>query len=413
MDEVKELTVFIEKYFNLYECNTTWLYAYMDDDTNKIIEHPLFPNGIVEDRILDEISLHLGMTKAEILAMDENAATRYWNKYPFFALYHEYLNLWKWHIRQTEPGDSHLNILLSVMLNGADEPAALREYNPEDIRARLVCQLKEIDQVIPGTFHSEAEITDLVIQTEVLFSFRECREMITSFLSMVDRTKELFFKAVNSTLSDVEIRELNFLACWLGASDVVMPSTTITYENICTYREVYREENLSDFYSYVKFRRFNYGSAESDYKFVPWRCKEFFDDVDLAQRFIDVFPPAKTEIREFAMLATNYYCDFVWSDAKPIVFSAERERELQEFLRDIGEKDIPLERRAKEHTRIYVKKTSAELFDWGEQVKKLNKAASPAAQGGLLLPERQYDLTTGVKSIERLQERFKVRARRR
>ena len=406
MKDVHLLTEFIENAFDRYHCDTVWLYADQDDDSGEIIEHPLFPDGVAAEEILKKVSDHLGMTKEEILSMDQNAAYRYWNKYPFFSLYQEYLNIWSWHMRFPVDEQRSFDQVMSIIMNGADEPAALRDFNPEDLKARLVAQLKEIDTVMPGTFHKNAEITNLSVHTEVFFSFKECGKMVSSFLDMLDRTKELFFKALKEDLSDVEVQELNFLACWLNATDAVMPSVVITYDAIRTYREVYRKENLSDFSSYVKFRRFDYKVVDYRKGFIPWRCKEFFDDMSLVQRYVNAFPETKAILREFAMAASYFDCDFIWSDAKPIVFPAEEEQEFKEYLQVLGEEDIPLEKRAKEHTRIYVKKTAEELFDWAGQIEKLNKAVSPVAQGGLRVPPRQIELTSGVGAIERLQARI-------
>ena len=205
---------------------------------------------------------------------------------------------------------------------------------------------------MPGAYHEGAEITDLRISTQTMFSFSECPTMIQSFLDMTDRLQELFYKAIEGELPTDEINEMNFLASWLRAYDIVTSDTLITYDTVRCYHEIYKEENLDDFFEYAKIKAF----VESD----PWRCPEFFSDATLLQRFVTVVPQAKAKMREFGMKLTNFSCEFVWSD----------------------------EERAKEHTRIYVNKNRSELYGWGKYIKTLKKTCRPVSKGGIEIPIR-------------------------
>ena len=204
-------------------------------------------------------------------------------------------------------------------------------------------------------------------------------------MDIVNRIKELFFKALRTDLNEIEANELNFLASWMHMYDVVAQSTLLTYNNILIYRDVFVKENYKDFFYYANFRRF-IGTA-------PWRCKEFFDDMSLVQEFVNIYPQAKAGMHQFTMNVTKFSCDFAWSDAKPIVYSPEEE-------------DVPVEQRAKERTHIYVEKTPEEMFGWEEYAKKLKDAASPPAKGGLKIPIRKNNMMLAPEeTLERMYAR--------
>ena len=301
MPTTEQITEFVKKVFARYHVLDDEFFTTFDDDEEEWVDKPLFPCGYLDEYTLERLSIHLGMTKQEILAMDEGASLRYWNKYPFFQLFQSYLNRWKWTTQYEGQEPTAEDLLINAIFTDNKGYPVKRRYLYQNIKSRLESKLRELDTVIPGTFHKGAEITDLSIRTEVIFSFPKCAEMVSSYIDMVDRTKELFFKAVYSDLNIEEANELNFLASWLKASDAVMPSVNITYPNVCIYRSVYAEEGLDDFYSYVKLRRYTYYDAFSVEDFVPWRCKEFFDYPDLVQKIVDISPNAKSSMREFAI----------------------------------------------------------------------------------------------------------------
>ena len=90
----------------------------------------------------------------------------------------------------------------------------------------------------------------------------------------------------------------------------------------------------------------------------------------------------------FGIMLTKFSCDFVWSDAKPIQFSAEEEKELADFDAIVGIKTIPVEERAKERTHVYVDKNRSELYGWGDYIKTLKRAYGPVSKGGIEVPVR-------------------------
>ncbi len=396
MNQVKSIERFVDWMFDLYQAEKQEFYYEYDEDAMKMVEKPLFVTGEVEYETINKLSLFFGIDEQSIINRDENAAKRYWEKYSFFRLFKEYMTAWAFFSRYEEP--SFESACTEDECNSFE---LKKRYDYLDIKNRLLTKIKELDEVIPGTYHKGAEITDLSIRTEVFFSFPKCSEMIKSLIILIERIQALYYKALFQTLDDEEIRELNFLASWLRAGDAVMPDTLITYNNILKYRDVYAEECRDmPFCDCVKIRRF--GALDSS--FIPWRCKEFFNDMDTVRKFASFFPGTKAKMREFEMLLANFHCWFTWSDAKPIMYSPEEEQEISEFLEMIGEEDIPIEERAKEPTEIYLNKEDCEMPGWGPFLDRLRIAASPEKKGGLktnsvnLLPESVFRRLT--KRIE-------------
>ena len=212
MNKLLELSDFIEGIFDLYGMNKNNFFIEYDDETNEFVEVPLFVGIEDYDEItLKQLCVYLGMSENEILSKDSSAVKRMWNKYPFFQLFNEYNERWYWFSRFKNEMPSPKEKLLNILFEEQAPIIGVKRYNYKDVTTRMISQLKEIDKIIPGTYHNNAEITNLQIDTEVFFSFPDCAKMLHSFVEMVDRTKELFFKAIENDLNTEEINELNFL----------------------------------------------------------------------------------------------------------------------------------------------------------------------------------------------------------
>lgn len=400
MSKKDDVTEFVRKVFELYDANMYQFMYDFDPDTGKEREIPLFSGDDIDDETLSRISIQLGLTPAEILGMNFEAALKYWKKYEFFRLYRLYRD--EWHLQSIYKGNPSIeDALLKAIFGNKAKIELNKRYNYKSVKQRMVQQLRNIDAVLPGTYHKYAKITKLKIDTEVFISFPQCGIMIRSFLEIVDTVKSLFFKGLKSDLSLDEINEYNFLVSWFYITDIVTPSVLITYNNLLLYRNVYLEENYSDFFSYAKIRNF-IGTS-------PWRCKEFFDDLDLVQKFINIFPESRHLIREFSLAVSNFICTFIWSDAKPIMFSPEEEWEQENFMYGIGEENIPLEERAKELTCIYVAKTLDEMDDWAPYIKKLSRIAASTSKGGFAPIKREIASATQEDLIQRLFKRVEAK----
>lgn len=380
MKNAKKISEYVEGIFDQYGMDKYQFFFEYNEEKDAVCDIPLFPNGEPDAKTLDRISTHLGITQEEILAMDPAAAERYWVKYAFFPLYNEFVDVWRWHAQFRGDKPSYEELLLNAIFGG-DRSLHRKRYNLNRIRKRMIDKLKEIDQIIPGTFHENAEITNFKVKTETIVSFPQCTAMVRSFLGMVERLKILFYRAIKEELPEEDRNELNFLASYLNATDTFLPSTAVTYDTVRKLRTVYEEEQKSDFYDYVRIR--------SHFAYPLWRCQEFFDDMGLVQEYENIFPETKGELRQFAMLISKFYCEFIWSDAKPITFPLEQEQELLELDLMFGEDDLPLSERVKEPTHIYIDKTPEEIGDDGKYVKRILDATAVSSKGGLSVPRRK------------------------
>lgn len=403
MKTKEQVTKYVKDYFDRYELNDYDFFVTTEynpkENCDELTEIPLFLFDEMDEETLSRISVHTGLSTEEILNCDEKAAVRYIEKYPFIRLFQVYKERCRWYSQyKTEFPTARDLLENAIFTNNPGYPVEMR-YDHIDIKARLISKLKEIDAVMPGTYHKDAEITQLMFRTEIFITFPACGAMLQSFIEMVDRLKELFFRVLKAKISQDEINEINFLANILHATDATMPKL-ITYDNIRKYKKAYIEENLTDFFSYVKVRALVDAS--------PWRCKEFFDDMSLVREFINISPQAKGRMREFANEVSKLECDFVWSDAKPVVFSPEEERELADIDFLLGREPIPYEKRAKEHTRIYIEKTSREMSGWEEYAKRIVAASASVAKGGLQLPKREVDLNDQIYNIDRIKRRVEA-----
>lgn len=399
MKKTDKITQYVSDLFDRYCMHSFGFFSDYDEKTDSTVEVPLFRTGKVDNETLKRISIHFGVTTEEIENTDKAAATRYWDKYPFFSLYHQYRHLWNWNQQYKDPEPTAGEYLLNAILGDNNGIPVRIRYDISSVKERLIEQLKEYDKVFPGTYHAGAEITDLKISTQTIFSFPKCPDMLRSFLEMVKRYKELFIKAVEQDLHEDEVNELNFLASWLAVKDRVHTGTQMTYDNILRFREIYRKENLQNFYDFVVVKA-------PFFDCCPWRCREFFDDISLVQEYVDVYPLAKSKMRQFGMELTKFSCDFVWSDAKPVMFSEEEEQELADFEDICGMEHVPIEKRAKERTRIFVDKNRSEIYGWGSYIKVLKKAYGPVSRGGVVAPVRKPFTLQEENALARLNARI-------
>lgn len=367
MSNIKDVTMFVNEVFDLYGLSK--FEFFYDYDEGEYFEIPLFPYNKMDEDTLNRISIKLGLTRDEILNRDMDAAKKYWNKYQFFSLYSEYLSQWHWDSRYDQKKPSAEEIVFNKIFGDGKGIPVKERYDYQDIKKRMIEQLIEFDKLMPGIYHNNASISKVTINTEVFISFPKIDEMLKSFISMVEYVKKQFFKAVKVGLEEEEINEYNFLVNCLQATDAVMSSVLITYDNVCTYRDAYLEEPYDDFYSYVSIKNF----IGTD----PWRCKEFFDDMELVYEFVDIFPESKAKMRQFAMSVSQFYCCFLWTDSE-------------------------------EYKRIYVPKKKKEMFDWAPYVEKLNKLAKPVTKGGLKIRERS-SCTLLPEGIPRIQRRVELK----
>ena len=223
----------------------------------------------------------------------------------------------------------------------------------------------EYDAVVPGTFHPNGEITQFKHYEDYFIDFPQYPKMMESFFQIYDRLSDLFFKALKTDLSQEEINEYNLFASFFLATDWTSSSfRPLFYDSLCKYRDLYVSEGYHDLDSYLKIR-----CSVTD--FEPWRCRQFAEHKDFAQRYQDIYSTTKSSISALCMNIKYIFCCFKWSDA-PFI--------------DDEDDDIPDEFRLGKHqewTRLYIPKTKEELGSDGKSVALLRKMASPESKGGL------------------------------
>lgn len=390
MNQVKDIEAYVKKALATFSISGNGYFYTIDSKTGRRIPQELFFCDVITDSVLERLSVDLGISKQDILDMNEEPLKAYYNKYPFFRLYRNYISEWD---RQREFSDnlSAEEHLIAAIFGEKSQLKIEKRYDYEDVRKRLVKFLKETDKVMPGTYHDGAMINDLTIETECMISYPQITELTRSFLQMLDDVKNLFFKGIREDLTEDEVHLFNFLCSVLVIKDIVAPSVYMNYSNLKKYSSVYVKEGFSDFFSYVRVRMF----VDTE----PWRCKEFFDDEELVQRFVDCFPYVKMKFHDFYMEAAKFSCRFHWSDAKQIEIEP---WEMENWS------DEEYETRPLEWTRIYIQKNEAELFDWAPHIKRLKKASLPEKKGGL--SARPYEwIIKGVAPHTRTMARVSVK----
>lgn len=355
MDKATQISKYIEKVFDLYHINKMGFFSDYDCETGKEYKIPLFRGNQIDNETINRLSVKLGLSSEEIFNLDKKAAYKYWNKYPFFKLYDLFLATSAYNFKYKI---SEKEILFRIIFGeeNSSKDRFKERYDYESVKDRMIEQLKEMDSFMPGTFRPNASIVKLTFSTEFMISFPKITEMIRSYIDMVKTVEKFFFRALSDDLSQEEINEYNFLVSFIEVVDVINPAILLTYDNICILKQVYLEEGFNDFSSYARLKSFanSFLSGAN-----PWRCKEFFDDMELLKDLAYIFPPIKEKLRNFVMQLKHFQCTFIWSNAKRVEYEDGFFGPLEENV-------------------VYVEKTKEELFDWEPYIDKINQIISPS-----------------------------------
>ena len=369
-----QITEYVERVFELYGINKYDFFYTYDDDTDQDVIISLFDDSIeTEEETLNRISIFLGLSKREIVSMDKRAALRYWIKYPFFSLYNSFLDKWIWNARYKSEQPSTMEQLLHALFDSNIEVE--ERYNLDSIRQRLIEKLKQLSKLDSDYYMEGRRLKILHFQTAEFFSFPDCPKMIRSYIDMVNRVQELFYKAIKRDLSLVEMHEYNFLVAYLDVRDLIIPGKRLFYHNVVDLRYAYKTEGYKEFWSYAKIHAPL--SIEQ-----PWRCLEFFNDMSLVQQYVGLFPAAKESIRKFSLLIKNFSFTVRWEKTQ-----SELDDEFVQAY--IDDEDYDPRDHQFPPIHLYVEKTNEELAGYEIPLNRLRKAASPPSMGGLVIPVRE------------------------
>lgn len=393
MSHAKEIDAFVHQSFELYRLDFKQFFNDLvdedeDDDGfstgGHLEELPLVVGDNLDMALLSQAAKALGVSTDALLNMDKDAILCWYKRYPYFELREEFEQARQHSFKY---GSSPEFMSLAAIFNEDYNPDSFKRYKG-DVKHRLLELLKSNNAVMPGCYHEGSDITHLTIVTDNFTHFEQIADLSNSYLSMVSRARDLFYRLWDSELNEEEINEYNFLVSVLGMRDVgYAPTKPIYYDIARRFAPIYKQEGYSDYSSYIMYR-----GAD----FPPfYTCKEFYDDLTLVEKLVQEFPHMKSEIGRTAMLAKNFLCFFTWSDEPEPPVDAAFDEYLRGTLRDFDE-DVP-----SWYHQLYVPKTEEEIGSDINCVRMCNKLASPSSKGGLKLPipECQRGSVEAVKRI--------------
>ena len=379
MTNAQQIEQFIRDEFDIFGFNYRDIIGVEETDDEQFADAPIAIGNELDMINVEKAAEALGVTSDLLIAMDSNALRTQREKYPFF----DFGNGLELEYRSTffAPGYKTARLMDAIFRDDfkASDQYPVR-YDRKDVEHRLEELLLRYNETLPGTYHYGAKITNLQISTRNFCHYQHIKDMCWQFLDIVDRVRELFFKALDGELTQEEINEYNISVTITGLTDAVLPTRGYLYYSVLRKRRhVYKSEHFDDFFSYARLSRHRF--------FYPYRCVEFVKDRELVQRFTSIYPHMKQAMREYALDVTKFKCFFVWSDAKPVVFSPE-EKNLMEL--EFGK--LPLDNRAKEPTEVYVPKTNEELNGDEDVAELLRVLSGPETLGGVKAAGFSYAL---------------------
>lgn len=382
MKNAQTIAQFVMHCFNEFCLDYSEYFSYIGKDGKQHII-PLCVGNKLDKEAIKLSSRILGISVNDLMSCNLDACVKWLEKYEYFSYCRQFNHAYD----RTIYSRRYDEIKLKEAIFGVKLPKPVR-YDLQQVRKRLVEKLKELDMSLPGTYHEDAEIQDLKVGICNFCHYPAITELIESYLQMFDRAGELFFKALEEDLFEEEINEYNIIVSALGIKDFVFSiKGNLYYDNIINCREIYKRENLPNFYDYITF--------SPTRSIAPWRCAEFVENKALVQRYINYHPNDKRCMRDFAMQTLQFKCDFVWSDSKPA--------QLDDGYDLLGDAfDYILEKpteSALERTVVFVPRIPEELGDNEKYSKILLQLSGSEKLGGIALPPYRNTVENEVQRI--------------
>lgn len=351
----EEIIKYIKSGFDLYSMDSSFLY-YRIGKNGILYKTSKINDGIVNDNLLKTATEMLGLTKEEICSRDENAKMRYYKKYKFFSLLKEYLDVWN--AERNRIKNARKSEVLYIPSKCIWEEELV--YNYASVEERLHAKLKEIDEVLPGTYHENAYMENLEIDTVEVFSYPRINEFLAEYLVIRERVEFLYYKILNGSLEKEEVSEYNFYVHALEINHRKKDGIPLTYN--------YVKENSETLKRYI-FALDAYINLIM--RIRPWQSIEFLKDEQLAKKFEKSDFNIGSKLLSFYKMATNFRCLFQWSNAGPYVLSLQQEIENAKEGRNTDvSKRIPMD------TIVFIAKYPYEGTPCKEYLKQLEKYIS-------------------------------------
>jgi hypothetical protein len=377
MKSFKTIKRFIDDCFSIYDIDPS-LHFFDYDEDDFPIKVPIFENNRIEEDIILKLSEILGLNEVDIINADRKAMKKIYNKYAYFKLKE------KWKISlvlsQYEEG-KYLEVLRLAIFDTEDKHQRPYRYDYNKIKDRLIMELLAASKYIPELFHKGAEIENLRITTEVFSIFPEIKELVHAFFEVMDRLTFLFFTAWNRELTEEEKNEYNLFVSHFKVTDIVNSTHYLYYSTLKKNRDIYKAEGYNELLSYVRIGN----SIE------PWRCREFFDDVELVEQFLNRFPDSRFEMRMFLNKLLTFTCEYNWSD----MIEPKLEIDNNDSIDDINLNDLKKEsEKLSEYYKVfYLKKTEEDLGNDLSAALTMQTLLSPPKMGGVKIKySKEYDV---------------------
>ena len=370
MRKGQKIEKFIKTWFGLFGFDFREIVGFAETEESEYVDAPIAcGDGVILENV-EKAAEAFGVSIDDVLNMNGAALRCQLDRYPIFDLLREY-DL-AHHAAFYAQGYETARLLDAIFRDDFSVSDAYpSKFDFDGVPARLIALLKQYDKALPGTYHVGATIKEIQISTQWFCHYSKINELCRSFISMVERAEALFFKALDTDLSEQEISEYNLIVSTIGLKDAVLwTSGNLYYRTLVRRRKVYKEENHTDFFSYVLLAKSRF--------FHPYRCAEFVSDRELVQRFVSFYPHMKAAMRIHARDVENYKCTFRWSDEPP---RAPSDDAIYAYLNGkISSEELD------EETGLvitFVPKTADELGEDRENAAQLRILSGPEALGGV------------------------------
>lgn len=350
------IELFVRKCFSKYLLNYD---AYFEEDERLTLE-PM-PEPDYEDldnydpgndfRYLEKVAKILGADIESIISFDADAISKYYDKYAYFKLYPEALEVYNQQWSKAS-GENPKNL--------------------NDIKREIKDITKEYDSYFPGTYHEGADIERPMISTRIFASFSKSKELWESYFDMVETVQRYFSTVVfeDKVLDDIEIKEYNFLVTVLHIKDAFL-NQPLYYSVLESLSNLYRSEGYKEFYSFAKIDLGLFTEVELH----PWCFEETAGNREIIQKYVNIHPiiggkHTKDYLLQYVMEVKNLHCVFSWSDAQYIDWDEENPT-------------------IKERTEIYLPKAQHQIKKYETTYDSISKFVAPPQKGGITMPDRE------------------------
>ena len=369
-----------------YDCR-----FFEEQEDGERVPRPWLVDGELNQELVEYAADILGTTSAELLKMDDERVTGWLHKYPLLA-YGEIL--------RSKEQESFLKErtpearLMAAALNFGSKKVYTTRHDLDNLKKRTETWLEQQEKERPGSIHPGAEIEHFHADTVYICHYERIRELLACFASMVERGKELFFKALEQDLTEDEICEYNLIVTATGIRDMHYNLHGLYYRYLEKFRSLYISEKGKDFFDYVVLNK--------DIAFQPWKFAEIIENRSLMEQYLALVPRAQMLMRIFAIEGTRFKCSFTWSDA-PVL----SQEEIWDLMQEHPEIAIRLEKEyeGREPTFVYIPKDAGELGTDGPYFEMLRVLSGSESEGGIPLPAHGLPQDTDVK---KMMDRIKV-----